>query len=149
MTFSLSLYSGWRVKIQFKDAFFSVYTAGLSSELVVLLVEDLAWRGAWLLFAHLAVIQRRMWHAGVSGHWARSHSLALTLWPGITFLAQEKGFPGESFHCLPIIPHRKDWWTGRGTSAKQMKICNSGALAKRQLQATWSQREAGPCLLHR
>lgn len=140
MTFSLSLYSGWSVKILFKDGFFPFIGADIFTA---------------CCFAHRSSCMKRRMTPLCSSSVACDNpelaatGLALTLLPGITFLAQEKGFPGESFHCLPIIPHRKDWWTGRGISAKQMKICNSGALAERQLQATWSQREAGPCLLHR
>lgn len=36
---------------------------------------------------------------------------------------KKKRLPREGFHCLSIIFWRKDEWSGRGTSAKQMKIC--------------------------
>lgn len=50
----------------------------------------------------------------------RSRSFSLS--PENHFPAQEKRFPSESLHCLLIILQRKAPSTGRGTSAKQMKI---------------------------
>lgn len=128
MTFSLSLYSGWRVKNPFKDVFFRP-SGPISSQLVVLLIEVLAWRGAWLLFAHLAVIQCRMWHTGVSGHWARSHSIARNYFPctgkGVSrgefslsaYYPSQKGLMDRKRHFCQADENLQQWSFSEATAA--------------------------------
>lgn len=57
---------------------------------------------------------------------------------------ERKGFQGRDFIVCLLSFGEKNEWSGRGTSAKQMKICRGGVSVGRQLQETqkWSVFEA-------
>lgn len=101
------------------------------------------WKCTWLLFAHVVMRWSCMWHTEMSWRPLDTHTLSLSHARNHFPFAwrrrrkrKKKGFQRRVFHCLLIILQRKTWSAGRDTSAKQMKICNSWALIKRQLQET-------------
>lgn len=108
---------------------------GTISQLVVLLFQDVAWS------AHDSSLLMLFWCSAAcdtlkhefQSHWTHTHTLSIL--QALTFLPKgKKRFPREGFHCLPIILQRKDWSAGRGTCAKQMKMCSGWALVRWQLQ---------------
>lgn len=78
-----------------------------------------------------------------------THTL-LTARGRFLMLRKKYRFANERFHCLPIIPWRKDWWWGRGTSASPadenlwwLSFDGATAAGNPIVESFWG------CLLHR